>query len=163
MLTWWLTLTSIPATRLNFTNFGDPVMHSTNRTVMDSQAATLVPCVLPVNQITQSQTQEAISKGTVTINSWNEWDPLRHVIVGRADGAVVQAPEIAVQRDWPEHGFPLRSSGPIPPHRVAAANYQLDNSANVLRQRGARVDRPAPLDCSQSAMTPACVPESMSA
>ena len=113
-------------------------MHSMNRTVMDSQAATLVQSALPINQISQSHPQEEISKGTVTINSWNEWDPLKHVIVGRADGAVVQAPEIAVQRDWPEHGFPLGSSGPIPQHMVDAANYQLDNLANILRKRGVR-------------------------
>ena len=136
-------------------------MHSMNRTVMDSQAATLVQSALPINQITRSHPQEEISKGTVTINSWNEWDPLKHVIVGRADGAVVQAPEIAVQRDWPEHGFPLGSSGPIPQHMVDAANYQLDNLANVLRKRGVRVDRPAPLDFSQTVMTPDWVQESM--
>ena len=35
------------------------------------------------------------------VNSWNEWDPLKHVIVGRADGTMVQAPEPAVRRDWP--------------------------------------------------------------
>ena len=23
---------------------------------------------------------------TSIVNSWNEWDPLRHVVVGRADG-----------------------------------------------------------------------------
>jgi glycine amidinotransferase len=30
------------------------------------------------------------------VNSWNEWDPLKHVIVGRADGTQIQAPEPAV-------------------------------------------------------------------
>ena len=37
---------------------------------------------------------EVNSKKTV-VNSWNEWDPLKHVIVGRADGTMVQAPEPA--------------------------------------------------------------------
>ena len=46
------------------------------------------------------------SRKTV-VNSWNEWDPLKHVIVGRADGTMVQAPEPAVQREWPDHGFSL--------------------------------------------------------
>ncbi|KKK61210.1 hypothetical protein LCGC14_3016630, partial [marine sediment metagenome] len=25
------------------------------------------------------------------VNSWNEWDPLKHIILGRADGTMVQA------------------------------------------------------------------------
>ena len=29
------------------------------------------------------------------VNSWNEWDPLKHVIVGRAEGGMLQAPEPA--------------------------------------------------------------------
>jgi glycine amidinotransferase len=128
---------------------------------MDSEAVTLVHSALPTNQATLSQPQETISKGIVTINSWNEWDPLKHVIVGRADGAVVQAPEIAVQRDWPEYGFPLGSHGRIPQHMVDAANEQLDNLAAILQKRGVRVDRPAPLDFSQTVMTPDWVQESM--
>ncbi len=47
--------------------------------------------------------QEA--KKTV-VNSWNEWDPLKHIILGRADGTMVQAPEIAIQRDWPKTDSP---------------------------------------------------------
>ena len=30
------------------------------------------------------------------VNSWNEWDPLKHVIVGRADNCCIPAPEPAV-------------------------------------------------------------------
>ena len=32
----------------------------------------------------------------VKVNSWNEWDPLKHVIVGRADGTCIPAPEPAL-------------------------------------------------------------------
>ncbi len=39
------------------------------------------------------------------VNSWNEWSRLRRVIVGRADGTMVQAAEPATVRDWPERGF----------------------------------------------------------
>jgi hypothetical protein len=52
----------------------------------------------------QMQTE---SKNRTVVNSWNEWDPLKHVIVGRVDCTQVQAPEPAVQRDWPQYGFPL--------------------------------------------------------
>ena len=48
------------------------------------------------------------------VSSWNEWDPLKHVIVGRASGTMIQAPEPAVQNDWPQQGFPLGSFGSMP-------------------------------------------------
>jgi len=93
------------------------------------------------------------SKKTV-VSSWNEWDPLRHVIVGRADGTMVQAPEPAVERDWPEYGFPLGKYGPLPKEMEEKANEQLDNFAKILESRGIRVDRPTPLDFSQTVQTP---------
>ncbi len=86
--------------------------------------------------------------------SWNEWDPLKHVIVGRADGTVVQAPEPAVERNWPEYGFPLGTYGPLPKEMEAKANEQLDGFARLLEKRGIRVDRPTPLDFSQAVQTP---------
>ncbi len=93
------------------------------------------------------------SKETV-VSSWNEWDPLRHVIVGCADGTMVQAPEPAVERDWPEYGFPLGKYGPLPKEMEEKANEQLDNFAKILEGRGIRVDRPTPLDFSQTVQTP---------
>lgn len=95
------------------------------------------------------------------VNSWNGWDPLRHVIVGRADHTMVQAPEPAVQRDFPEDGFPKGVYGPMPADMVDAANEQLDNFAALLQRRGIRVDRPTPLDFSQQVRTPDWVHESM--
>jgi len=100
------------------------------------------------------------SRKTV-VNSWNEWDPLKHVIVGRADGHMVQAPEIAVQREWPEHGFPLGTYGPYPKEMQEKANEQLDNFAKILEGRGIRVDRPTPIDFSQTVQTPDWVQDSM--
>lgn len=95
------------------------------------------------------------------VNCWNEWDPLRHVIVGRADGTMVQAPEPAVSRDWPEHGFPRGTYGPLPAEMVQAANERLDNLARMLEGRGIRVDRPVPLDFSQQVATPEWTQDSM--
>jgi glycine amidinotransferase len=95
------------------------------------------------------------------VNSWNEWDPLKHVIIGRADGTMVQAPEPAVQRDWPEDGFPLGTYGPYPEEMVAKANAQLDNFARILEGRGICVDRPIPIDFSQKVQTPDWEQETM--
>ncbi len=41
----------------------------------------------------------AETKAKTEACSWNEGDPLKHVVVGRADGIMVQAPEPAVERD----------------------------------------------------------------
>ena len=95
------------------------------------------------------------------VNSWNEWDPLKHVIVGRADGTMTQAPEPAVVRDWPKDGFPAGTYGPLPKEMEVKANEELDNFARILEKRGIRVDRPTPIDFSQTVQTPDWVQKSM--
>ena len=40
-------------------------------------------------------------QGTV-VSSWNEWDPLKHVIVGRATGSHIPPPEPALDAKVPE-------------------------------------------------------------
>ena len=95
------------------------------------------------------------------VNSWNEWDRLKRVIVGRADGTMVQAPEPATVRDWPEWGFPKGTFGRLPQEMEDAANEQLDNFAALLESHGVVVDRPEPLDFSQKVSTPDWTQDSM--
>jgi len=95
------------------------------------------------------------------VNSWNEWDSLEHIIVGRANGTMVQAPEPAVQHDWSEDGFPLGKYGRLPKRMEEKANEQLDNFAEILEHEGIRVDRPTPLDFNQRVQTPDWVQETM--
>ncbi len=95
------------------------------------------------------------------VNSWNEWDPLKHIIVGRPDNTVIQAPEPAVERDFPDYGFPLGKYGPIPQEMVEKAKEQMDNFVKILESRGIRVDRPTPLDFNQSVQTPDWKQETM--
>jgi glycine amidinotransferase len=102
----------------------------------------------------------ADSKKTV-VCSWNEWDPLKHVIVGRADGTMVQAPEPAVQLDFPDQGFPLGTFGSLPKEMEDKAGELLDNYAVILENRGIVVDRPSPLDFSQAIQTPDWKQDSM--
>ncbi|KIZ15319.1 serine/threonine protein kinase [Streptomyces natalensis] len=109
----------------------------------------------------QSATAAEESARPVRVNSWNGWDPLRHVVVGRAEGTVVQAPEPAVSRDYPDDGFPLGTYGPMPPDMVAEAEEQLDNFAALLERRGIRVDRPTPVDFTQQVATPEWTHDSM--
>ena len=95
------------------------------------------------------------------VNAWNEWDPLKHVIVGVATGTQIQAPELAVRRDWGDWGFPLGEYGTLPDEALAKANEQLDNFSAELEKRGVRVDRPTPLDFSQEIQTPDWVQNTM--
>jgi glycine amidinotransferase len=88
------------------------------------------------------------------VNAWNEWDRLTHVIVGRADGTMIQAEEPSVVKDFPDRGFPRGTYGPVPAEMVARANELLDNFALLLEKRGIRVDRPQALDFSQPVSTP---------
>ena len=88
------------------------------------------------------------------VNSWTEWDPLKHVIVGVADGCMIPPPEPAVECKVPLDSDMKGKWGPRPQDTVDKANVQLDNFADILRKRGIRVDRPTPLDFSQPAKTP---------
>ena len=101
-----------------------------------------------------------LTKNTV-VNSWNEWDPLKHIIVGRPDNTVIQAPEPAVERDFPEDGFPLGKYGPIPQEMVEKAKAQMDYFVKIVEKRGIRVDRPDPLDFNQVVQTPDWKQETM--
>ena len=46
--------------------------------------------------------KKIMSDNKTIVNSWNEWDPLKHVIVGRADGTCIPAPEPALDAKVPE-------------------------------------------------------------
>jgi glycine amidinotransferase len=88
------------------------------------------------------------------VNSWNEWDPLRHVIVGRADHGQIPAPEPAVNAKVPEDSDMRGRWGRRPQHSIDRANALLDGFADLLRKRGIRVDRPAPIDFGAPITTP---------
>jgi len=75
------------------------------------------------------------------VNSWNEWDPLKRVIVGRPQGTQVPAPEPGWVHDYPNYGFPLGTYGLFPQEMVDAANEQVENFVHILEQRGIIVDR----------------------
>ncbi len=95
------------------------------------------------------------------VSSWNEWDPLKHVIVGRADGGCIPPPEPALDAKVPEDSDMRGMFGPRPQHSVDAANAQLDHFASILEKRGIRVDRPDPLDFNQPSATPDWQTETM--
>jgi len=72
------------------------------------------------------------------VNSWNEWDPLKHVIVGKADYCCIPWPEPALDAKVPEDSDMKGMHGPRPQATVEKANAQLDNFARILEERGVR-------------------------
>ena len=60
------------------------------------------------------------------VNSWNEWDPLKHVIIGKADGTCIPAPEPALDAKVPEDSDMKGKYGPRTKDSVDKANELLD-------------------------------------
>jgi len=82
------------------------------------------------------------------IHSYNEWDPLREIIVGEATGSrwPTEDPVFAqehLRTTWKETPVP---SGPVPQWIVDEANEDLQGLVNILETAGVIVHRPAPQD-----------------
>ena len=92
--------------------------------------------------------------GKTVVCSWNEWDPLRHVILGRADGCCIPPPEPALDAKVPLDSDMRGQWGPRSQETVDRANAQLDGFAAILEKRGIRVDRPEPIDFERAVATP---------
>jgi len=92
---------------------------------------------------------------TKIVNSWDEFSPLKHVIVGRPDGSCIAPDEPASK-----HKIPLDSEmkgmfGPRPADSVERAQQQMDHFCDLLTSHGIQVDRPEPIiDWSQEIATP---------
>ena len=68
------------------------------------------------------------------VNSWNEWDPLKHVIVGCPDMSVIQAPEPAIERDFSIDGLPIGMYGRLPEEMEEKGKELMDNFAKILEK-----------------------------
>ena len=82
------------------------------------------------------------------IHSYNEWDPIKEIIVGRADYANWPTDDPVFAREsekttWKESPVP---SGAVPDWIIDEANEDLDMLANVLEQCGAIVHRPTTIN-----------------
>lgn len=110
--------------------------------------------VLDVPEEYLGQDVQPASASRTVVNSWNEWDPLRHVIVGTATKGCIPVSEPAIEYHFPPEGGIDGKSGYWPRELVDRANAELDNLAAVMRKRGIRVDRPVPIDFKQPVTTP---------
>ena len=74
------------------------------------------------------------------VNSWDEWAPLKHTIVGRANGTQIPAPEPNWSYPNPRGGFPLGTWGMFPEDMTARAVEQQDNFVKILEKRGITIE-----------------------
>ena len=95
------------------------------------------------------------------VNSWNEWDQLKHVIVGVAEKANIPPMEPALEPKLSDDSGMKGSHGPRSAESVEKATIQLDNFVKILNSLNVKVDRPTPIDFSQTIATPDWVNEGM--
>ena len=88
------------------------------------------------------------------VNSWNEWDQLKHVIVGVADNANIPPMEPALEPKISEDSGMKGSHGPRTLEAIEKANEQLNNFTKILESFDVKVDRPTAIDFSQNISTP---------
>jgi len=89
------------------------------------------------------------SSAVCPVNSWNEWDPLEEVIVGRLDGAVVPPFHVSVTYNRPHSTswlHRLAAGRRYPQWMVRRAQTELDGFIRLLEAEGVRVRRPEPID-----------------
>ncbi|MGK5637877.1 glycine amidinotransferase [Streptomyces sp. URMC 126] len=93
-----------------------------------------------------------MNDSTPLVNSWNEWDPLREIIVGVADHACFEPSEPGYRPALRDSDAPF-PTGPKPAEMVDRANEQLDGLVRVLQAQGVTVRRPDPIDLTRSLKT----------
>lgn len=99
----------------------------------------------------------ARSKHVPPVNSYNEWDPLEEVIVGRLEGAVIPPNHPAVASVVPSRaGWALRllSGFHYPKFLLEPAKRELDNFVALLQSLGIVVTRPEPVQHQRRFGTP---------
>ena len=89
-----------------------------------------------------------------TVNSWNEWDPLKHVIVGTVENSNVPPMEPALEPKISKDSGMVGSHGPRSQESIEKANIQLENFIKILEANNVRVDRPTPIDFTKAIATP---------
>ncbi len=88
------------------------------------------------------------------VNSWNEWDQLKHVIVGTADNANIPPMEPALEPKISEDSGMKGSNGARSIESIEKANLQLNNFVKILESFNIKVDRPTAIDFTKTIETP---------
>ncbi|KAK2565250.1 Glycine amidinotransferase, partial [Acropora cervicornis] len=89
--------------------------------------------------------------------SYNEWDPLEEVIVGRVEGATVPEFTVEVKANTYEKNWPFfdRFGGQsFPKEHLKKAQTEVEEFCSVLHQEGVTVRRPDAMNFSEAYKTP---------
>ena len=89
--------------------------------------------------------------------SYNEWDPLEEVVVGRLEGARIPSRHLTVTFNIPQRLmkiYKLIAGLPYPKFVVRPAQRELDEFIHILEAEGVTVRRPAVTDFSVTYKTP---------
>ncbi|XP_022099820.1 glycine amidinotransferase, mitochondrial-like [Acanthaster planci] len=120
-----------------------------------------VPCVSPSRLRSYSSSTspavEADMHKTSPVCSYNEWDPLEEVIVGRVEGAIVPqfSVEVKANTNHQHWGFFQQLGGqPFPPEHLERAKAEIEELCNVLKHEGVTVRRPKQVDFQKEYSTP---------
>jgi len=88
------------------------------------------------------------------VSSWDEFSPLKHIIIGRPDNCCIPPDEPASTYKIPHDSDMKGTSGPRPEYTVHAAQKEMDNLCDLLKSHGIQVDRPDPVDWTKLIKTP---------
>ena len=91
------------------------------------------------------------------VRSYNEWDPLEEVVVGRLEGATIPSNHLTVSFNIPQRMtkiYKLLAGRRYPRFVVRAAQRELDEFVHILEAEGVTVRRPAVADFSVTYKTP---------
>jgi len=83
-------------------------------------------------------------KKNTVVNSWNEWDPLKRVIVGTVASRMTGAPDVGSVYEYPDAGIKAGEWKPIPEEVAQKAQEKMDAFVDMMEKRGILVDRPTP-------------------
>ena len=85
------------------------------------------------------------------VNCWNEWDPLKRVILGSCRGSSLPFPDPS----WDHTQLSIPNyHGPMPQEMQDAAEEQMDGFQRIMEKRGIIVDRPKEINTYQPSGTP---------
>jgi glycine amidinotransferase len=85
------------------------------------------------------------------VNSWNEWDPLEEVVVGRLEGAAAPPSHVTMVGNLPAKAarlYPLLAGRRYPRLLVKPAQKELEGFVHLLESEGIKVRRPDIVDFS---------------
>lgn len=88
------------------------------------------------------------------VNSWNEWDPLREVILGTLEGKVLTCDEPAVRRKKENHDIFKYDIQPAGKDNFAEAGKASEEYGVSLKAEGISIFRPDNLPWNQEVKTP---------